>query len=334
MKSIELPDQSRGVGDYLKPIAVGGLGLAALGTSVYLHFKEIDPVLKAASILPYCEDISNELDGDYEAVVVGGLPIDAINDETSVINAKARTITVSDVFRSPLLRKNGTVRDFDILVFYRDDTSGFVRLSDETVDTMKSRVAEAAGKRSRNNNLPVPDMSLFSFESHDSLVHSATIATEDGRLVLEQGYVRQELPETTMEAWQLLLPGGMAVQVLNPWEQYWRSMVRFSSGMKVKDTEKLAAMRDRLRQTDGLADQEQGELCKAYEVFYDAMREQNTFAAMIEAIQDPERDWGKVSKLGQLAAMSGVLSLGQKIPAAQRLVQATPRLFHPFVSSK
>jgi hypothetical protein len=314
---------------------VAGLAVAVVGAGVHLSSRrEIEPALRGASLLPYCEDIVTEIMPSHDAVIVGGLAIDAFNYKYSVIDVDKRSITVDSGFESLLLRKNGTVRDYDVLVIGRDELGRPRRLPDETQKKLKERTDAATKKRAQSLNQPAPIMSIFSFDDHRSLPRSATIVSGDGRISMEHGFVSQLLPETAMDKWSLTLPEGITINILNPWEQYWRSMVRFSSGMKNKDAEKIGLMLKRLQSTDGLAEMENQELSSAYRSFHDQMLAQNSLTAVMESLQAPNRDWEHTLKLGELVVTSKVMAFGQKFETVNRIVQGTPKVFNSFVGSK
>lgn len=325
----------QGAGTPLQPWLVGGAAiLATVGVYAVAKKPKIDERLYGESLLPYSHDIAEVLTGEHEAIVVGGLAIDAFNHPSSVIDADARTITVSPDFESPLLRSNGTVRDYDILVFDKDEQGRFTRIPDDERTNLKRQLVTAASDRAQQLGHPTPEMSLFSFDTHANLVHSATVVSADGTLYLEHGYVQQPLPDSSMQTWTLQLPDGAQVSVLNPWEQYWRSVVRFCSGIKVKDTEKLDTMLQKLRSTEGLAEQEKSPLNLAYQIFDGRMRFQNSAESVVETFYLDERNIAKMAKLSTLALASTVIGIGQQSKAINRIVQGAPTFFDRFVSSK
>jgi hypothetical protein len=323
------------VGEIIKPLSLAGGTLAVIGMGVSLVLKkEIDPELKKASILPYCEDIANETMRTGEGILVGGLPIDAFNYQNANIDPLNRTIQVDDDFDSLLLRDNETVRDFDIFLFGHDEASKLIRLSDDQQMETKLRLADTINRRAQLCCQPAPEISVFSFDNRHSPIYSSTTVSGEGTIILKQGFVNQSMPQEAMNPWQLVLANNVVLNILNPWEQYWRSMIRFSSGMKTKDSKKLGLMLARLRSIDELAGMEEDRLCNAYKLFYEKMLAQNSYSSIKEAVTSADRNFNQVMQLGQLVLASKVIYFGQKFNSIQKIVQSTPKVFNNFVGSR
>lgn len=311
----------------------GGVAIV-VGIAVAAHVKgrEKNSELKNASLLPYCEDISQSLAG-YEYAVVGGLPIDAFNHEDSVIDPENRSITVSEKFDAKLLRGNGTVRDYDIFVLGGEDGE-FQTASEETLGELKSKVRGSMAERADQNGHPTPIVSTFSFDGGSGLFHTATILDDDGRLRLAHGDSERDLPDDALQTWDLNFPDGTSIKILNPWEQYWRSVVRFASGPKTKDLDKLGTMLDKLKSTPDLEEQESDDLCQTYATHYQAMLRGNSRNALNAAWSAPERDYRRVADVGSLALARRLLTVGQRSQRITHLVQALPNVFDRFVGVK
>jgi hypothetical protein len=317
----------------LEPWASSGALLAA-NAGIYLSLRQDDPELAKASILPYCQDIVANVPEGRTALIVGGLPIDVFNHEGTSVEPTELGLSVSDAFKSLLLRPNKTIRDYDVLEYKRLPSGALERVDDAEQKQLKSDIAQAASERAATLNQPAPPVSVFSFDKKASLVHSATVLGDDGKVHLVHGLIDQPLPTEALEPWSISLSDGTVFNSLSPWEQYWRSMVRFTSGAKVKDLTKLATMYAKLRTTDGLAELEDSELCMAYNEFYMQMRAQNTFAAIREVALQRPNGLTQALKLSKYVLASQVLAAGQKIPAVERIVQGAPKVFNVFVGSK
>jgi hypothetical protein len=157
---------------------------------------------------------------------------------------------------------------------------------------------------------------------------------EDGRASLQHGDSAQELPDDALQTWTLAFPSGLKVKIFSPWEQYWRSIVRFASGPKTKDLGKLGEMLEKLQATPGLAEQEDSELCRAYSDHYGAMLRGNSRNALNAEWEAPQRDVGRVAKVGTMALARRVLTVGQRYDSITQLVQALPNVFDRFVGGK
>lgn len=330
MNSFAATETSPGVGT--APWLVAGAAVLAVAAGIkYARAKDIDPRLLEASLLPYCHDIVEAM-GEQTYAVVGGVAIDGFNHEDTVIDATGRRFTLKDSFDTPLLRAtNHTVRDYDIFTLNRGNDHRLAALSKPDQVAKKQSIQAQAARRAQAHAQPAPKISVFSFDETSSLFHTATMVDDEGRVTLRQGFTEQLLPETVMETWEMVLPDGLSVSVLNPWEQYWRSMVRFSSGMKTKDGVKLNSMLHRLRDTPGLAELEYSDLCKTYETFYQEMLAGNSLAALTEEINTTARDWRRIGKVSILAAARKVLSVGEKNKLASFVVQRAPEFFDRFV---
>lgn len=322
-----VPDSEKSIA----PWVAGGAGVGVVAVA-YLIVRERNRQLQDASLLPYCEDIAQSLEG-HEYAVVGGLPIDAFNHEESIVDSETHSITVSESFETKLLRKNGTVRDYDIFVLGRSD-GGFEAADTETLGELKATVRQNMAERAANQGHPTPIVSTFSFDKKAGLFHTATILDSEGKLTLAHGESERELPEDSLQTWDLNFPDGTSIKILNPWEQYWRSVVRFASGPKDKDLDKLGAMLAKLRSSPGLSEQEHGDLCQTYEKHYRTMLRGNSRNALNTEWDAADRDWNRVAEVGSLVVARRILEVGQKSERITQLVQALPTVFDRFVGVK
>lgn len=315
----------------MAPWIAGGVGVGAVAAA-YLIVREKNRQLRDASLLPYCQDIAENL-GRHEYAVVGGLPIDAFNHKDSVVDPANRLIEVSENFETKLLRKNGTVRDYDIFVLGKADRD-FQSADEETLGELKSKVRQSMAERAEQQGHPTPIVSTFSFDKGSGLFHTATILDGEGKLTLAHGDSDEELPEDALQTWDLVFPDGTSIKILNPWEQYWRSVVRFASGPKAKDLDKLGTMLTKLKSIPGLAEQEHGDLCQTYTEHYQSMMRGNSRNALNAEWNSPDRDWGRVAEVGSLVLARRVLEVGQKSERITQAVQALPNVFDRFVGVK
>jgi hypothetical protein len=336
MNSLEL-EANEGVGNK-KPWLIGSVAALALGAVISSKLKpEISDELRAASLLPYCEDIVevlNSPDATKGYALVGGLPIDAFNHPDSLVDVNERIINVSANFDTLLIRDNGSTRDFDNLLLFEDEEDNFRYATKDELDKIKAELEEKAIKRAAANNQPSPEMSVFSFDTKTSLFHTATMLDEDGRIMLRQGLSEYPLPEDSLQTWDMLFPSGQRIKVLNPWEQYWRSMTRFPSGMKHKDLDKLTKMHEKLMATPGLAEMEYSKLCLSYNNYLDRMVRGNSFKALAEEALSVDRQMSRIGKLGLIVTARTFLEVGEKNQFLSKFVQQTPQLFNAFVGSK
>lgn len=314
--------------DGLSAIATGYV----VGTTVYRVGKEIMANRdKKPSMLPYCEDLAEVMDkGGYRYALLGGLPIDAFNADDSVIDVENQTITVSEDFQANLIRGNGTRRDFDVVVFPSKKAEPAKPLRPELI---KLDLVGSTRERARRADQPTPVISVFTFDVKPSLIHTSTMLNSDGTMTLQHGSAKADLPENAMESWDLVLPTGTSIKILNPWEQYWRSMVRFSSGTKLKDTKKLDTMSAKLRSVPGLAEQEHDEINSVYSSYYPEMLKGNSRQALNEAYEDPDRDWQRVMSIGTRVLASRIMAKGQNSALITWFVQQSPDLFDRFVGA-
>lgn len=331
MNSVAPAEMPQEVGKNRVPLAAAGamLGLAG-GVAVYLQMGKEHPThVKEASLLPYCEDIVRELD-DYQYAIVGGMPIDAFNDDKSVIDVEARTITVADTFDSKLIRSNDSVRDYDIFLLGRTGADQLEQIPKKGLDEAKRRLVKAAEKRAKQNGTPVPEMSVFSFDDKPSLFHTATLLHEDGTVSLQHGFTERTLPEGTLQTWTLILPGDVRVSILDPREQFWRSEQRFPSGRKKKDEEKLDKMQAKLAATPGLDDMDTSPLYVAHREYHGEMLRGASRNALNDEWYARQRDWDRVRRCGTHVLAKRVLEVGQESQAITAIVQSTPKVFNLF----
>jgi hypothetical protein len=297
----------------------------------------------APSLIPYTEALNPVL-ADYKHLLVGGLPIDVFNDPATEVvynPAGISRLIAAPTFDTPLLRGNGSVRDLDGYVIGYAEDDILSRIPDERQQTLKNKlVAAAAVQAIFNENKKLgyiekePEMSVFSFETAAKTFRSATLVDESGKLYLAHGFVYQPLPAAALtEQWQLELPNGVALSVINPWEQLWRSMIRFSSGAKPKDITKLTTMLTRLKSIDGLKDYGSSELCQAYSQFYQDMKEATSVKRVKEEYLSPDVSWSRVSKTAVLSLASTVLEVGQLFDGPNAFVQKHPNIFNLFTGT-
>jgi hypothetical protein len=331
-------EADQGVGNK-KPWVVGGIAALALsGLVLKQKLKyEISDDLRQSSLLPYCEDIAEVFNVESDTkgyAVVGGLPIDAFNHPETIIDAQAKTIKVSGNFDSKLIRENNSTRDFDILLLYKDENGKFRLASQDEEIEAEEALDNSANARASINNQPRPEMSLFNFAINTSLFNTATMLNEEGKVTLKQGYSESALPDIALETWEMVLANGSRIKILNPWEQYWRSMTRFPSGVKTKDIAKLTQMHQKLIDTPGMAEMENSSLCMSYSNYLDRMLEGNSFAALLKEIKSEDRQIGRIGKLCLLATARTVLANGEKNPVLSKFVQQSPDLFNSLIGSK
>jgi hypothetical protein len=330
MRPIESAEQQRWVGNQVTPFVVGA-ALGGLACSLNARRTERLKQHSSDSLLPYADDVREVLGThNYNYAVVGGLPIDAFNQSESTIDTANRAIIVPCSFDTPLLRSNLTPRDYDIFLLGDAATQNFSMASPETLKSIKHSLEQSAGKRAQSNRQPQPVMSVFTFDGHNSLFHTATKLQPDGSVTLSQGFVDQTLPDNALETWDLVLPHGTVVKILSPWEQYWRSMTRFPSGIKPKDTPKLNQMLHKLRSTPGLSAEECAPLAQAYSSYYTAMLEGNSIAALRQEWHTHPRNSARIAALAKLSTARTVLDYGGRVPALQVLVQSAPVVFDYF----
>lgn len=330
MNSLEANESPEGVGK--APLLLGGVvALVSVAALKYSRGVEPSQELRAASLLPYCEDIVTAL-SDEDYAIVGGLAIDAFNHEASDVLPDQSSIIVSKTFDSRLLREtNWSVRDYDIFPLPRNPDGSFQVLSAAEQLEIKQRILVGAEQRAHDLQQPTPEMAVFSFDTKASLFHTATMVNDDGRVSLRQGHVEQTLPADAMRTWTLNLPSGLQTKVLNPWEQYWRSMVRFSSGMKTKDREKLDTMLQKLRATPGLAEMEDEPLCEAYRTYHERMLAGNSPAAVATELRAVGKQLRRLKETTVLALASTTLGIGEKNRFISKLVQNKPTIFNHFI---
>lgn len=330
------PTEQVGAKDKLPYIqAALGVGLIAVGAVAYsAHKRKVPEHLKDASLISYMHVINESLNLVDRKITVGGMPIDAFNDQDTIILPKEKRIIASDSFKPKLIRDNGTTRDVDMLLYNLDENNRPLNISESDLKKLSNDVGSAVSKKSLEINLPAPVISLFSFTDKLSPFYSITSLNENHRVVLKQGLVTQELPEEALEPWELQFADGEVEQVLNPWEQYWRSKIRYSSGIKPKDLDKLSKLEQRLRDVPELAELESSDLIGAYRSFYERMMEQNKTQNIGSIILGKEVNRSEAAVVSKNALGALIMRLGQKFDGIQTFVQSNPQIFNRFGDTK
>jgi hypothetical protein len=323
-----------GVEQNQRSLAIAGIGATCLGAGLYVwRDRPLSDRLQNASLLPFVRDIAQNMYEPFTGLTVGGTAIDAFVHEGTEASSKDGSMIVSNGFDKKLIRKNNTICDLDIYVYKTNDDGQMERASDKEQDDIQKKLREGVEGLASELALPAPVVSVCSFDTKTYPWYSSTIIDEFSSLFLAQGFVYQPLPETSMKPFRLILDDSTTLKVLHPWEQYWRSRVRYSSGEKPKDEEKLAKQLDRLRTNEGFSEQEDAPLASAYSSFYKDMLEQNQFRTAFNSILHGDRR--PLSKdLAKLAAARHIMTLGQKFEFIQATVQANPWFFNRFGSTR
>jgi hypothetical protein len=181
--------------------------------------------------------IQSLADSDYR--LVGGYPTAIMMDDGTSFDLATRTTKAGG---SPLdiFRTNGTKKDLDY-VLMTEDGEHARHVEQELNDEFRG-----FGHTISIDRLRPPGPRRLGF------VGSQAIDYQTGQAFMQLGPVQQEVPAETLEAWYIAMPEGETVQVWHPLTQLMMYEARSITGIRHKDREKHAELRERLLAVDEL----------------------------------------------------------------------------------
>ncbi len=219
----------------------------------------------------------NDLGGQY--VIVGGLGLHAVTNAEK-IDWDERVVTVGGDTDFPRLRENGTIRDLDTLV---------CSVNAEVVDEYKKTIVRAIG-----NEVVASVFGLRQYEKNRRGLLDFTgsrYSDDEGNLFWLLSGIETQLPRESIDPWRVERDGEVICNILNPVAQLGAYMNRSITGIRPKDEEKVARLRQVITPHDKI-----GDISSDYLDQYCAFSEQYIKVA------------SKRSKIGLIALKSYVLS--------------------------
>lgn len=224
-----------------------GLSLGAtIAAYYYLRHDKINPEIPQAfsplpekredkdwyiTILSEVENYCHE--NNLEHRFVGGTLTDLIGPQTSFdIDIKNRTIRMKNHQQPTLKRKNGTIKDVD-LVLFTSDHDAYIRAKKQFIFWQE---------QARRQNIPFPLISVEAARHADWPKRSklkqfvtAFEAREDSKLYLAFGNLEQEIGLDTVDGWNVVLDDGTLFTTFHPYAHALSYLLRMPSGLKPKD---------------------------------------------------------------------------------------------------
>ena len=171
----------------------------------------------------------NDSGGQY--IIVGGLGLHAVTNAEK-IDWGERVVTVGNDTDLPRLRENGTIRDLDTLVCSVDA---------DVIDEYKKTIVRAIG-----SEVVASVFGLRRYEENRRGLLDFTggrYSDDKGNLFWRLSGIETQLPRESIDPWQIKRDDEVICNILNPVAQLGAYMNRSITGIRPKDEEKVARLR-------------------------------------------------------------------------------------------